>query len=280
MSVVKDSPVIPPGILPKEQVIYDREKNTKTVISYESDDDGEYKITKEYTIQRVKVSAAVAKRKEWKKYGDARDDPPGPNSANTYPGEVVKIQYISNKFFEVGAQREDDASVKSLKPKNVVTCRICRGAHFSTQCPFRCEMEAIRSVVESSVGADSQGPDAMTKAAIQEIGPELNTGRYIPPSLRAAAGGIPERSRSDNFSVRVTNLPEDTSEKDLRELFESFGSIVRVYSAMDKKTNKSRGFAFISYRSREEAAAAIYSANGMPYSNLILKVDWAQPSNN
>lgn len=44
------------------------------------------------------MSAAVAKRKEWKKYGDAKDDPPGPNSANTYPGEVVKIQYISNKL--------------------------------------------------------------------------------------------------------------------------------------------------------------------------------------
>lgn len=279
MSMATDNPVIPPGSLPKEQVIYDREKNTKTVISYESDDDGEYKITKEYTIQRMKVSEAAAKRKEWKKYGDAKNDPPGPNSANTYPGEVVKIQYISNKFLEAGAQKEDDASVKALKPKHAVTCRICRGAHFSTQCPFRYEMEAIRSVVESTVGADSQGPDAMTKAAIQEIGPELNTGRYIPPSLRAAAGGVPERTRPDNFSVRVTNLPEDTSEKDLRELFEPFGCIVRVYSAMDKKTNKSRGFAFISYRTKEEAAAAIYSANGMPYSNLILKVDWAQPSN-
>ncbi|VDL15668.1 unnamed protein product [Hymenolepis diminuta] len=263
-----DVAVIPPGALPKEQVIYDREKNTKTVISYELDDDGEYKITKEYTIQRVRVSAAVAKRKEWKKYGDAKDDPPGPNSANTYPGEIL----------DVGGQGEDDASAKVVKPKQAVTCRICKGAHFSSQCPFRVEMEALRSVVESTVGSDSQAPDAMTKAAVQEIGSELNTGRYIPPSLRAAAaaGGIPERSRPDNFSVRVTNLPEDTSEKDLRELFEPFGHIVRVYSAMDKKTNKSRGFAFISYRTKEEAAAAIYSANGMPYSNLILKVDWAQ----
>ncbi|KAM3175374.1 hypothetical protein ACTXT7_008674 [Hymenolepis weldensis] len=277
-----DVAVIPPGTLPKEQVIYDREKNTKTVISYESDEDGQYRITKEYTVQRVKVSAAIAKRKEWKKYGDAKDDPPGPNSANTYPGETVKIQYISNKLLDVGAQGEDDASAKPVKPKQVVTCRICKGAHFSSKCPYRVDMEALRSVFESTVGSDSQGPDAMTKAAVQEIGSELNTGRYIPPSLRAAAAadGVPERSRSDNFSVRVTNLPEDTSEKDLRELFEPFGHIVRVYSAMDKKTNKSRGFAFISYRTKEEAAAAIYSANGMPYSNLILKVDWAQPSNN
>lgn len=53
-----------------------------------------------------------------------------------------------------------------VKPKNAVTCRICKGTHFSSRCPFRDEMEALRSVVESTVGSDSQGPDAMTKVTI------------------------------------------------------------------------------------------------------------------
>ncbi|VDM35900.1 unnamed protein product [Hydatigera taeniaeformis] len=86
--------------LPGEEVIYDRDNNTKKVITYESDDDGAiYKETREYTIQKIQVPTAVAKRKGWKKFGDAAGDPPGPNPANTYPGEVVNIQYLGNKLF-------------------------------------------------------------------------------------------------------------------------------------------------------------------------------------
>ncbi|KAM7542154.1 hypothetical protein Aperf_G00000001364 [Anoplocephala perfoliata] len=281
-----DVSILPKGLsLPEERIIYDHDKNTKTVISYEFDETEReiYKTTREYAIQRVKVSAAIAKRKEWKKYGDAKNDPPGPNPANTNPGDVVKIQYLTNKLLEAGSKDEGDANAnKPPKHKQAVTCRICKGAHFSSQCPFRTEMETLRSVVGNTIGTDSQGPDAITKAAVQEIAPEINTGRYIPPSLKAAAaaGGIPERSRTDNYSIRVTNLPEETCEKDLRDYFERFGEIVRIYPAKDKKTQKSRGFAFISYRTKEQAAGAIFSTNGIKYSNLILKVDWAQPSNN
>lgn len=85
--------------IPEEEVIYNRENGSKVVVSYESDDDDRvYKIVKEYRIEKVRVSAAVAKRKSWKKYGESVNDPPGPNIANTYPGDVVTIQYIRNKL--------------------------------------------------------------------------------------------------------------------------------------------------------------------------------------
>ncbi len=87
------------GPLPDEQVVYDRENNSKLVITYESDDDGEiYKETREYRIERVRVSSAVANRKSWKKFGDSAGDPAGPNPAYTYPGEIVTIQYLQNKL--------------------------------------------------------------------------------------------------------------------------------------------------------------------------------------
>ncbi|EUB55219.1 Eukaryotic translation initiation factor 3 subunit G-B [Echinococcus granulosus] len=173
-----------------------------------------------------------------------------------------------------------NSKANGSKPKQAVTCRTCKGAHFSLQCPFRSEMEALRSFMDSTNagGIDSQTADPMTKAAVQEIAPELNTGRYIPPTLRAAAAaanGVPERRRMEGFSIRVTNLPENTSESDLREIFSRFGDVIRIFPAKDRKTQLNRGFAFISYATQEEAASAIYSANGMHYSHLILKVDWA-----
>ena len=58
---------------------------------------------------------------------------------------------------------EDAAASKaSAKPKQAVTCRTCKGAHFSLQCPFRSEIEALRSCMDSSNG-DSQNPDPLTK---------------------------------------------------------------------------------------------------------------------
>ena len=84
--------------IPGNEVIYDRENNTKMVISYESDDGEIYKETREYKIQKIRVPKDVAKRKAWKKFGDSAKDPPGPNPAYTYPGEVVKIQYLTNKL--------------------------------------------------------------------------------------------------------------------------------------------------------------------------------------
>ena len=96
------------------------------------------------------------------------------------------------------------------------------------------------------------------QAAAQELAPELNTGRYIPPTLRAAAvaaasGTGPalgtERRRMEGYSIRVTNLPENTSEADLRDIFGRFGEVIRIFPAKDKRTQLNRVCLFSSYYS-------------------------------
>lgn len=84
------------------------------------------------------------------------------------------------------------------------------------------------------------------------------------------------RPRDEN-SVRVTNLSEDTREPDLQELFRPFGHISRTYIAYDRETHESRGFAFINFVSRDDAARAIKALDGYGYDNLILRVEWAAP---
>lgn len=44
----------------------------------------------------------------------------------------------------------------------------------------------------------------------------------------------------DQAAVRVTNLSEEATESDLRELFSHFGSIQRVFLAKDKRTQQSK----------------------------------------
>ncbi|KAI2588606.1 EIF3G isoform 14, partial [Pan troglodytes] len=98
------------------------------------------------------------------------------------------------------------------------------------------------------------------------------TGKYVPPSLRDGAS-----RRGESMQP---NRREDTRETDLQELFRPFGSISRIYLAKDKTTGQSKGFAFISFHRREDAARAIAGVSGFGYDHLILNVEWAKPSTN
>lgn len=88
------------------------------------------------------------------------------------------------------------------------------------------------------------------------------------------------RSKDEANTIRVTNLPEEIQDQDLKELFQPFGRVIRIFLAKDKYTGQSKGFAFVSYEKREDAAKAIAAVNGYGYANLILNVEWAKPSNN
>ena len=88
---------------------------------------------------------------------------------------------------------------------------------------------------------------------------------------------VPASRRFEDSTVRVTNLPEETVEDDLREIFRRFGSIVRVYLSRDRRTGMCKGFAFVSYETREEAERAL-RVNGHGYQNLIMRVEMSEPS--
>ena len=76
----------------------------------------------------------------------------------------------------------------------------------------------------------------------------------------------------------MSNLSENTKDEDLQELFKPFGSIARIFLAKDKQTGQCKGFAFINYYKKEDAAKAIATLNGFGYDHLILNVEWAKPS--
>lgn len=114
-------------------------------------------------------------------------------------------------------------------------------------------------------------------------------GKYIPPAARAglsgAGGGAggpasykPERRMDDLNTIRVTNISENTTEADLQDLFQRFGRISRVYLAKDKETLISRGFAFVSFVNKDDAARAMDALQGYGYDHLILKLEWARPN--
>jgi cold-inducible RNA-binding protein len=75
----------------------------------------------------------------------------------------------------------------------------------------------------------------------------------------------------------VGNMSFQTTEDDLRALFEPFGAITRVHIAKDRETGRARGFAFVEMANDEEAAKAIAGLDGKEVGGRNLKVNEARP---
>jgi cold-inducible RNA-binding protein len=75
----------------------------------------------------------------------------------------------------------------------------------------------------------------------------------------------------------VGNLSFNTTENELQELFSQAGTVQEVSLMQDKFTGKSRGFAFITMGSDEDAQNAISKFNGQTIEGRPLTVNEARP---
>ena len=67
-----------------------------------------------------------------------------------------------------------------------------------------------------------------------------------------------------------TQVSEFAEEQDLREIFERFGRVTRVFLAKDRETGRAKGFAFISFQERSDAAKACEKIDGCKFFALFL----------
>lgn len=75
----------------------------------------------------------------------------------------------------------------------------------------------------------------------------------------------------------VGNLPFSTTETDLQDLFGQAGAVQDVMLMQDKFTGKSRGFAFVTMGSEQDAQNAIQQLNGKTVDGRPLTVNEARP---
>jgi len=261
--------------------------NIKKLIEYKYNEDGKKtKVTRVYKMETRKVSKSIAVRKAWKKFGNAtRDNPNGPDSSTTYIGDDVYLSFTTNKE---ELEEDKDDPLKKIKG-SIVKCRVCKGDHWTTKCPYKDSLQPLKEIEEKEKIAENMDAAGMSAEIAKAAGGSTVGGKYVPPSQRGVgADGKERRGETMNSrrqtdeaaTLRVTNLSEDAMESDIQELFRNFGPLARVYLAKDKITNQSKGFAFVSYVKREDAARAVSNLNGFGYDHLILSVEWAKPSTN
>lgn len=79
-----------------------------------------------------------------------------------------------------------------------------------------------------------------------------------------------------NAQIYVGNLPYHISEGELRDYFSQFGATHSVRVIRNFKTGRSKGYAFVSYSTSNEAHAALY-AHGKELQGRSIVVRIAKP---
>ncbi len=74
--------------------------------------------------------------------------------------------------------------------------------------------------------------------------------------------------------IYIGNLSFDSTEADIRTLFEQHGAVQSVNLITDRETGRSRGFGFVEMDSAEEAIKAL---DGTEVGGRALKVNEARP---
>lgn len=237
--------------------------DTKIVTEYKFDADGKkVKTTKTYQIVRNEVTNGIIKRRQWRPFGKDQSDEEKREATNQ--DEEIFMQFINQKETETV---EDDPWAKAFEAnKSLFRCRTCAGNHATSQCPL---------------GPKSDEPDASITSQFSRL--QTTVDKYVPkPQLLAESGrpvpSMSMRLREDMNTIRVTNLPGEMQDSDIKDLFGVIGRISRIFLARDKYTGTSRGYAFVSFEKPEQAERAVQTFNGFGYANLILKVELAKPS--
>jgi RNA recognition motif-containing protein len=78
-------------------------------------------------------------------------------------------------------------------------------------------------------------------------------------------------------NIFVGNLNFNTSEADLRQLFEPYGPVDRISIMTDRDTGRSRGFGFVEMTNAEDGEKAIAALNGSQLGGRTLNVNEARP---
>ena len=79
------------------------------------------------------------------------------------------------------------------------------------------------------------------------------------------------------MNIYIGNIPFEATEDEIRELFESYGTVTAVNLIIDRFTKRPRGFGFVEMENEEEGTKAIDTLDGSDLMGRNLQVNEARP---
>jgi len=78
----------------------------------------------------------------------------------------------------------------------------------------------------------------------------------------------------EGWIIIVTNLHEESTESDMKDLFADFGRITSLHLNLDRRTGFVKGYALIEYATLEEAKEAISQTDGTKFLDKTIHSDF------
>ncbi|KAI1849262.1 hypothetical protein JX265_008674 [Neoarthrinium moseri] len=100
------------------------------------------------------------------------------------------------------------------------------------------------------------------------------------PETKRSYERAPEGSRTKNepsSSLYIGNIPYETSDADLNNMFRDLDKVVDVRVAVDRNTGWPRGFAHADFADVESAIKGYEKITGATLGGRVLRVDYSQP---
>ena len=200
---------------------------------------------------------AVARRKEWKTFGQAATD----------EMNGVQTTFIANQEVFL-----DPPGHAASYPEDPIW-----GTKLSTMVKSLKEGRRRRALtLQHGLAPPSGGAhqvDVSSSASSNYVPPHVR--RRLLEQQRGCDDGTTSHGVVATTTICVTNLSPATTEADLHELVSHYGRVSRVNLARKPDTSASRGFGFVTFANQADATSAMEALQGYGYDHMILKLQWA-----
>ncbi|KAF0040671.1 hypothetical protein F2P81_006569 [Scophthalmus maximus] len=130
-------------------------------------------------------------------------------------------------------------------------------------------------------GSAASSMDALTQAysGMQQYTASALPSLYSQSLLQQSIAGGQKEVGPEGANLFIYHLPQEFGDQDLLQMFMPFGNVVSAKVFIDKQTNLSKCFGFVSYDNPVSAQAAIQAMNGFQIGMKRLKVQLKRSKN-
>jgi hypothetical protein len=149
-------------------------------------------------------------------------------------------------------------------PSMLPTATPCTSSIASLGVPSNCVTS--QSILQHS----TQSSSGALQAALQANA--ANVAAAVAANGSGLSGGLKQHEGPDGANLFIYHLPQEYTDSDLLQTFNPFGNVISAKVFIDKITNLSKCFGFVSYDNPVSAHAAIQAMNGFQVGTKRLKV--------